>query len=34
MADIIYPYKKYNYKVLLDNSEVAGFSEVYSPDLT
>lgn len=34
MADIIYPYKKYNYKVLLDNSEEAGFSEVSSPDIT
>ncbi len=34
MADIIYPYKKYNYKVLLDNSEEAGFSEVSSPDVT
>ena len=34
MADIINPYKKYNYKVLLDNSEEAGFSEVSSPDIT
>lgn len=34
MAYIIYPYKKYNYKVLLDNSEEAGFSEVSSPDIT
>lgn len=34
MADIIYPYKKYNYKVLIDNTEEAGFSEVSSPDIT
>lgn len=34
MADIIYPYKKYNYKVLIDQSEEAGFSEVSSPDIT
>ena len=34
MAEIIYPFKKYNYKVLLDNSEEAGFSEVSSPDIT
>lgn len=34
MADMIYPFKKYNYKVLLDNSEEAGFSEVSSPDIT
>ncbi len=34
MADIIYPYKKYNYKVLIDNSEEAGFSEVSAPDIT
>lgn len=34
MADIIYPYKKYNYKVLIDNKEEAGFSEVSSPDIT
>ena len=33
MADIIYPFKKYNYKVLLDNEE-AGFSEVSSPDIS
>lgn len=34
MADIIYPYKKYNYKVLIDNKEEAGFSEVSAPDIT
>ena len=34
MAEIIYPYKKYNYKVLLDNTEEAGFSEVSAPDIT
>lgn len=33
MADIIYPFKKYNYKVLLENEE-AGFSEVSSPDIS
>ena len=34
MADIIYPYKKYNYKVLIDNNEAAGFSEVSAPDIS
>ncbi len=34
MADIIYPYKKFNYKVLIDNSEEAGFSEVSAPDIS
>ena len=34
MAEIIYPYKKYNYKVLLDNTEEAGFNEVSAPDIT
>lgn len=34
MAEIIYPYKKYNYKVLIDQSEEAGFSEVSAPDIT
>lgn len=34
MADIIYPYKKYNYKVLIDQKEEAGFNEVSSPDIT
>lgn len=34
MADIIYPYKKYNYKVLIDNDEAAGFSEVSAPDIS
>ena len=34
MAEIIYPYKKYNYKVLIDNKEEAGFSEVSSPTIT
>lgn len=34
MADIIYPFKKYNYKVLIDNAEEAGFSEVSAPDIT
>lgn len=34
MADIIYPYKKYDYKVLIDQKEEAGFSEVSAPDIT
>ena len=34
MAEIIYPFKKYNYKVLIDQKEEAGFSEVSSPDIT
>lgn len=34
MADIIYPYKKFNYKVLIDNNEAAGFSEVSAPDIS
>lgn len=34
MAEIIYPYKKYNYKVLIDQKEEAGFSEVSAPDIT
>lgn len=34
MADIIYPYKKFNYRVLIDNSEEAGFSEVSAPDIS
>ena len=34
MTDIIYPYKKYNYKVLVDNKEEAGFSEVSAPDIS
>lgn len=34
MAEIIYPHKKYNYKVLIDGKEEAGFSEVSSPDIT
>ena len=34
MAEIVYPYKKYNYKVLIDQSEEAGFSEVSAPDIT
>lgn len=34
MADIIYPFKKFNYKVLIDNSEEAGFSEVSAPDIS
>lgn len=34
MAEIIYPYKKYNYKVLIDGKEEAGFSEVSAPNIT
>lgn len=34
MADIIYPFKKYNYKVTIDGTEAAGFSEVSAPDIT
>mgnify|MGYP005766757831 FL=1 len=33
MAEIIYPYKRYNYKVLLDGREEAGFSEVSGPGI-
>lgn len=32
MTDIIYPFKKYNYKVIMDGREEAGFSEVSAPD--
>lgn len=34
MADIIYPFKKYNYKVVIDQTEEAGFSEVSAPEIT
>lgn len=34
MADIIYPFKKYNYKVTIDGTEAAGFSEVSAPGIT
>lgn len=34
MAEIMNPYKKYNYKVLIDGNEEAGFSEVSAPDIT
>lgn len=34
MAEIIYPYKKYNYKVLIDQTEEARFSEVSAPDIS
>ena len=34
MTEIIYPYKKYNYKVLIDQTEEAGFSEVSAPDIS
>ena len=33
MTEIIYPYKRYNYKVLLDDREEAGFSEVSGPGI-
>lgn len=33
MAEIIYPYKRYNYRVLLDDREAAGFSEVSGPGI-
>lgn len=33
MAEIIYPYKRYNYKVLLDDTEEVGFSEVSAPGI-
>lgn len=33
MAYIISPFKKYNYKVTIDETEEAGFSEVSSPDI-
>ena len=33
MAEIIYPYKRYNYKVLLDGREEAGFREVCGPGI-
>ena len=34
MAEIIYPYKKYNYKMVIDGQEEAGFSEVTAPDIS
>lgn len=34
MAEIIYPHKAYRYKVLLDQKEEAGFSEVSAPDIS
>lgn len=34
MADIVYPCKGYNYKVLIEQKEEAGFSEVSAPDIT
>ena len=34
MADIIYPFKKYNYMVVIGSDDKAGFSEVSSPDIT
>lgn len=34
MEEIIYPYKKYNYKVMIDQMEEAGFSEVATPDIS
>lgn len=34
MSEINYPYKKYNYELLIDQNEVAGFSEVSAPDIT
>ena len=33
MAYIISPFKKYNYRVTIDETEEAGFSEVSSPDI-
>lgn len=34
MAEIHDPYKKYRYRVSLDDGEEAGFSEVSSPEIT
>lgn len=34
MAEIMYPYKKYHYKVLVEQKEEAGFSEVSAPDIS
>lgn len=35
MADaMVYPFKKYNYEVKIDNMNVAGFSEVSATDIT
>ena len=34
MADIIYPFKKYNYKVVIDQTGEAGFSAVSAPEIT
>ncbi|WP_242955484.1 phage tail protein [Flavonifractor sp. An52] len=33
MAYVISPFKKYNYRVTIDETEEAGFSEVSSPDI-
>lgn len=34
MANIIYPYKKFNYKVTFDGKEELGFSEVSAVDIS
>lgn len=34
MAEFMYPYKKYNYRVLIDQTAEAGFSEVSGPDIS
>ncbi|MDR1753574.1 MAG: phage tail protein [Eubacterium sp.] len=31
---MVYPFKKYNYEVLVDGAAVGGFSEVSAPDIT
>lgn len=31
---MVYPFKKYNYVVLIDGKEAAGFTEVSAPDVT
>ena len=34
MAEVIYPFKKYNYKVTIDQKEEAGFSEISERNIT
>lgn len=31
---MVYPFKKYNYTVMIDGKEVGGFSEVSAPDIS
>jgi phage tail-like protein len=34
MAELVYPFKKYNYDVQVDGASVGGFSEVSAPAIT